>query len=134
MAAITKSVLPAALCLLFLNAASIGSARAGEASDIEEIHGFQVDFHLASKRQKEKVLPFLNRQLEIVESVNLPDQVLSFFRTVPMVVDPDLTKMNGEYKPMDGRWVVHVKPTEIPKDRAILLHELLHAYQRQVLK
>jgi hypothetical protein len=34
---------------------------------------------------------------------------------------------------MDGRWVVHVKLTDIPADRGVMLHELLHAYQHQVL-
>jgi hypothetical protein len=42
--------------------------------------------------------------------------------------------MNGEYMQQDGRWVVRVKPTSLPDDRAIVLHELLHAYQHQVLK
>jgi hypothetical protein len=106
---------------------------AGDAPDVEAIHGFQVDFHLASAKQKKKVLPSLNRQFEIIESANLPAKVLDFFHTVPFVADPDLKEMNGEYKPMDGRWVVHVKLTDIPADRGVMLHELLHAYQRQVL-
>ena len=108
-------------------------AEAGDAPDVDEIHGFQVDFHLASAKQKKKVLPSLNRQFEIIESAGLPSKVLDFFHTVPFVADPDLKEMNGEYKPMDGRWVVHVKLAEIPEDRAIMLHELLHAYQHQVL-
>jgi hypothetical protein len=114
-------------------AAAGAAARADMAASVEEIHGFQVDFHLVSSKQRDKVLPSLNRQFEIIEAVNLPAKVLEFFHTIPFVADPDLTQMNGEYKPMDGRWVVHVKLTDIPADRAIMLHELLHAYQHQVL-
>jgi len=118
--------------LLALCAAPFASAE--DAPGIEPMHGFQVDFHLVSEKQRKRVLPSLNRQFEIIESAGLPPNVLDFFHTIPFVVDPDLKEMNGEYKPMDGRWVVHVKLTDIPADRAIMLHELLHAYQHQVLK
>jgi len=49
------------------------------------------------------------------------------------VIDPALTKMYGEYLTLDGRKVVRVRPAELPSDRPIVLHELLHAYHFQKL-
>ncbi|HEU4620202.1 MAG TPA: hypothetical protein VFV10_19355 [Gammaproteobacteria bacterium] len=129
-----KSLRSMAFGMLLVCIASLATARAGEKSDVEDIRGFRVDFHLVGPKQKERVLPSLYHQIEIVDSVHLPEAVSSFFHTIPLVVDPALTKMNGEYARMGDRWVVHVKPADIPGDRAILLHELLHAYQHQVLK
>jgi hypothetical protein len=59
---------------------------------------------------------------------------MSFFRSVPIVIDPGLTGMNGDYRQIDGKWVVRARPGHWPPGRAILLHELLHAYQREVLR
>lgn len=109
-------------------------ANAEGSANLVEIRGFRVDVSPASENQKRKLLPSLERQIAIVESVNLPEEVLGFFRTVPIVVNPALTKMNGEYAQVDGGWAVGVKPVSLPDDRAILLHELLHAYQHQILK
>jgi len=111
------------------------SLRAETTSDaIVEMRGFQVDFHLASERDRKLVLRSLDEQLEIVEATKVPPSVMEFFRTVPIVVDPALTAMNGEYRQQDGRWIVRMKPTKLPGDRPIALHELLHAYHHQVLK
>jgi hypothetical protein len=111
-----------------------GTSALADGPAAEQIRGFQVEFDRATNRQRESVLPSLIRQIEIVESVGLPEPVMAFFRTVPIVIDPDLTGMNGAYKPLAGRDVVRIKPTSLPESRAILLHELLHAYQHQVLK
>lgn len=130
-ATVTRLLFSVALCL---GAGSFVSSHANEATAIVDMRGFKVDFALATESQKTKVQRSLDKQLEIVEAADLPETVMSFFRTVPIVVDPALTKMNGEYMQLDGRWVVRVKPTSLPKNRAIVLHELLHAYQHQVLK
>lgn len=109
-------------------------AYAENSANFVEISGFRIDLTLANENQRSKLLPSLKRQIGIVESVNFPEETLTFFRTVPIVVNPALTKMNGEYAQLAGRWVVGVRPVSLPNDRAILLHELLHAYQHQVLK
>jgi hypothetical protein len=120
------------LLLFVLGTATWGAARADAPSDVEQIRGFTVDFHLASRKQRETVRPSLIHQLEIVESV--PEPALAFFRTVPIVIDPSITGVNGMYRQIEGRWVVAVRPASLPAERAIVLHELLHAYHVNVLK
>jgi hypothetical protein len=105
----------------------------GDTSSLE-IRGFRVDLQLASERDRKELLPSLERQLDIVEAANLPADVLAFFRTVPIVADPTLKPMNGEYTQQNGMWFVRMRAAKLPRDRAILLHELLHAYHHQVLK
>lgn len=125
---------PNRLALLVLAAFVWIAASADESPAVFELHGFRVERGTATDEQVKRVVPSLTKQLEIVESVHLPESVIAFFRTVPIVVNPELEKMNGEYQQEAGRWVVRVKPTSIPSDRAIVLHEMLHAYQHQVLK
>lgn len=98
-----------------------------------DVAGYQVDMRLTPKSQQTETVSNLRHQIEIVESAKLPAKVQSFFRTVPIVIDPALAGMNGQYFEMDGAWVVRARPGRWPPDRAILLHELLHAYQREVL-
>jgi hypothetical protein len=112
---------------------AFASVHATGPSKVRALHGFQVDFGAITDRESQSMLASLEHQLEIIEAANLPERVLIFFRTVPIVVDPSLIEMNGEYRQRDGKWAVGLKPISLPRDRAILLHELLHAYQHQVL-
>jgi len=96
-------------------------------------HGFTIDAHLFSPEQRMALRPALQRQLEIVESVGLPDKVIAFFRTIPIFIDPTLRDEAGRYSRMDGEWRVRVRPSEMSPIRPIILHELLHAYHHQVL-
>jgi hypothetical protein len=98
-----------------------------------EVAGYQVDMRLAPKSQITQTVNNLQHQIEIVDSARLPSQVQSFFRTVKIVIDPSLTGMNGQHTQMEGNWVIRARPGQWPRDRAILLHELLHAYHRDVL-
>jgi hypothetical protein len=76
----------------------------------------------------------LRYQIGIVDAANLPAAALTFFRGVKIVVDPSLAGMNGQYVQVAGEWVVRARPGQWPPERAILLHELLHAYHLQVLR
>ena len=98
-----------------------------------EVSGFRVDMRRTSEPLVAETLENLQYQIGIVEAANLPKRILSFFRTVRLVVDPSLTGMNGQYIQVDGQWVVRARPGQWPPGRAILLHELLHAYHHQVL-
>lgn len=41
--------------------------------------------------------------------------------------------MNAQYIQTESGWAVRARPGRWPPDRAILLHELLHAFHQQVL-
>jgi hypothetical protein len=98
-----------------------------------DVSGYQVDTKLIPKSQVAATMSNLRHQIGIVTSVKLPDQVQSFFRTLKIVIDPSLVGMNGQNTQIEGNWVIRARPGQWPSDRAILLHELLHAYQREVL-
>jgi len=110
------------------------TARANGIDDFVEMRGFKIDFARATQRERKTVFESLDHQLKIVEDANVPASVMEFFRGVPIMVDPALQHMNGAYLQHEGRWIVRMKPTRIPSDRPITLHELLHAYHHQVLE
>ncbi|HTE43307.1 MAG TPA: hypothetical protein VK629_20970 [Steroidobacteraceae bacterium] len=105
-----------------------------EPTYIVDMRGFKVDFSQASNRERRLVFNSLDQQLKIVERANVPPAVMDFFRSIPILVDPVLQTTNGAYLLYEGRWIVRMKPTELPSNRPIVLHELLHAYHHQVLK
>jgi hypothetical protein len=98
-----------------------------------EVAEYQIDMTLTPRSQANETLSNLKHQIGIVDSLQLPSQIQSFFRSVKIVIDPSLTGMNGQNTQIDGKWVIRARPGQWPSDRAILLHELLHAYQREAL-
>lgn len=123
------------LAFLFANTA-LGQTSAAVAdatptlSESTEYHGFRVDDHLLSAQQKAVFLPSFIKQLTIVESVGLPVEALDFFREIPIVVDPTLREMPGQYT---GTGIVRVQPVPMAGNKPILLHELLHAYHQKIV-
>jgi hypothetical protein len=121
------------LCIALLNSAA-ASGQSATAANVVELAGFQIDTSRGSTKEVKETLATLRRQIDIVESAALPSDLLTFFRSVPISIDPSLTGMNGEYSQVDGAWRIRARAGRWPDDRAILLHELLHAYHHQVLK
>jgi hypothetical protein len=120
------------VCLAALLATSVFAQTAGRTSPIE-VSGFQVDTSRASKAGVKQTLATLRHQIAIVQSAGLSPQILSFFHSIPISIDPSLTGMNGQYAQVSGKWLIRARVGRWPPDRAILLHELLHAYHHQVL-
>lgn len=111
----------------------ISTAALPAAAQWTEISGFRIDLQRVPESLTTATTANLLRQIGIVEAAALPDRVLSFFRSVPIVVDPTLDGMNGQQMQMEGTWAIRARPGSWPADRAILLHELLHTYHREVL-
>jgi hypothetical protein len=121
-----------ALSVILLWSHSI-AVRPADSARWVEVAGYQVDMTLTPKSQTTDTVNNLQHQISIIDTARLPEKVQSFFRTRKIVIDPSLVGMNGQYAQIDGAWVVRARPGHWPPDRAILLHELLHAYQREVL-
>lgn len=121
------------LCIVLLSGFRLAGAAAGDSTRWIDVAGYQVDMKLMPGAQVAETVSNLRHQIGIVESAGLPEKVQSFFRTVRIVMDPSLTGMNGQYARIEGVWAVRARPGRWPPDRAILLHELLHAYHREVL-
>jgi hypothetical protein len=110
-------------------------AQASE-SYVSEIRGVRVDLHLATEQQRRTVMPSLAKQIGVAMSLDAPPSLLEFFRTVLIVVDPNMLTMatNGQYMQGENSPYVRIKPIALPEERAIVLHELMHAYHHQILK
>jgi hypothetical protein len=107
--------------------------QSASAANVVDISGYRIDTSRASEAEVIETIATLRHQIEIVESAGLKPKVLSFFHTIPIVIDPSLTGMNGQYSQLDGKWLIRARAGQWPPDRAILFHELLHAYHHQVL-
>ena len=125
-----KWAMTAILTLLLVVAVSY--AKPQPSKRVLELHGFRIDATYATNQQLETILPALEKQLEIVDSVVLPEGVSKFFRTVPIVLNP---ASNAEYTEVNGKWVVSIRTdSPLPENKPMVLHELLHAFHHQVLK
>ncbi len=123
------------LLCLSINVAFVETSAAADSAEqtVSEYHGFHIDSHLLNEQQIDTVLPSLVKQLIIVESVGLPNAMVEFFKGIPIVIDPSLKEMPGQYTKFRGSWLVRVQPIVMPENKPIVLHELLHAYHHQVL-
>ena len=97
-----------------------------------EHHGFSIDTsQIAGTENLDTVMAALKRQIEIVETVGLTDEVLKFFRSVPIVMLANSPGTPGLYSRKNKR--VSLKSRDLAPNKPILLHEMLHAYHDQML-
>jgi hypothetical protein len=118
------------LASLALWALPVCAAHAAD-EQVRQMHGFRVEYAKVGTKALERMLPSLEKQFEIVEKANVPPAVLEYFKTVPVVIVPDLKTGYGHAGMEGGRQIVELKADRLPSDRPILLHELLHAYHGQ---
>lgn len=110
---------------------SVGSLAAADDGhpDAMEIHGFKVEYDKVGIDALQRMQPLLEQQMEIVEQSGVPPTVLAFFKSVPVVIVKELDTGFGHARVDEGgRQIVELKAASLPRDRPILLHELLHAY------
>lgn len=105
------------------------AALAAQPSRVLELQGFRIDRSAIADAEWRAVERRLARQVSIVTSAGVPAQVLAFFRTVPIELNPGHNDTGGAY--LQGKIMLPSLP--IPENRPVLLHELLHAYHHQVL-
>ena len=97
-----------------------------------DFRGFQMDMTHLTPQQKQKLTPSYLEQIRIIEAANLPTEMLEFFKTVPIIVDPTFvrTTTSAIYRRTkdDPKGEVVVDLTPIDPAKPVLLHEMLHAY------
>lgn len=122
--------------LVLLLAASMSYGNQQPQERLIESNGFQIDASRATDQQLKNLMPSLRKQLDIIDSVRLPQGVVEFFRTVPIVLNPETSPdSNAAYEQKGGKGVINISPVAVlPGNRPIVLHELLHAFHFQVLK
>ncbi|MBE7496395.1 MAG: hypothetical protein HS117_15745 [Verrucomicrobiaceae bacterium] len=93
-------------------------------------HGFTVNTDaIEGTANRDSVIAAVKRQIDIVETVGLADEIVAFFRTVPVRMLADTDGTPGVYSARMNR--VALKGVELAATKPILLHELLHAYHDQ---
>jgi hypothetical protein len=99
---------------------------------IFDYHGWHVDLTNAKGAEPDrKMVGAVKRQLDIVEHVNLKPQVLQFMRTIKIWANPANAKFGpGHYGHSTG---IDLRVKRLDPHKPIILHELLHAYNDQVL-
>lgn len=113
--------LPAMFAALVLSAGAMAA----------EYHGFQIDD--SAQQLAPEARASLQAQLDIVDAVGLPPQVVAALKQTPIVVDPGLRGNPGIFAVRGGTGAVYVRPVVFAPNKPILLHELLHAYHFKVL-
>jgi hypothetical protein len=85
-----------------------------------------------SAAQRQALTPYYVEQIELIESVVLPKEMLAFMKTIPIVADPDYPTgaTGGQYRRKSPKGVGQVVTglSPIPAKKPVLLHEMLHAY------
>jgi hypothetical protein len=123
-----------ALCMLCCTAHATAqtSAQVNTSDTPLAFYGFMVDLSRLNQQQQIFIAPVLLAQLEVILKADLPPIMLTFMKTVPVVVDPGL--------PVSGtaalfstahaypRGVVKTSLVPMPAEKPVLLHEMLHAY------
>jgi hypothetical protein len=119
-----------AVRLFFLCAALVTTVPAGAQTD--PFRGFIIDMSRLTPEQKQSLTPSYQQQIKIIEDANLPKEMLEFFKTVPTIIDPALSKggKSAVYRrsKKDPKGHVVVDTTPIDPAKPVLLHEMLHAY------
>lgn len=118
------------LVVFVVNVAGIQVASADPL--VFDYHGWHVDLTGAKGAEPDrKMVDAVKRQLDIVEHVGLKPQVLRFMRTIKIWANPANAKFGpGHYGRSTG---VDLRVKRLDPGKPIVLHELLHAYNDQVL-
>jgi hypothetical protein len=95
--------------------------------------GFHINYSQVQNSPKlDLIKAAMDRQVDMVTEVGLPENILNFLRRVPVVV------LAGQQN-FGGRYVQKLKHVEIPESfllhgvKPSLLHEFLHSYHDQVI-
>jgi hypothetical protein len=122
---VKQAHLPLILAAIFF--AVSGSLRA------EAYHGFQVDYSQVQTNEKlPRIKAALERQVNMVTNVGLPEGILDFFKGVPVVVVAGRQSFGGRYLPKLKR--IEMAENFLLRGRKpALLHEFLHSYHNQKL-
>ena len=108
------------------------SAFATAKAQSADFQGFQIDMSRLTPQQKVALPPSYREQIRIIEAANLPKEMLEFFKTVPIIIDPAFSASGTHAlyrRNRDNRkGQVESDLTPIESARPVLLHEMLHAY------
>lgn len=96
--------------------------------------GFRVNYAQVENDPKiELIKAAMNRQIDMVLEVGLPDKILSFFRRVPITVLSGKQNFGGRYIPNVPKHIEIPAQFLVSGRKPSLLHEFLHSYHDQLI-
>ena len=109
---------------LLVSAGALGAAKPEANARQFKHRGFTVDISgLADDPRKADLTKALAAQIDAVAKVGLKPDVIAFFQSLDLKVEPHLRGFLGTYK--DG--VINLAPWQLDTHEPTLLHEFLHA-------
>jgi hypothetical protein len=117
---------------MFRHIAAVAACFFMTAAGAAEYHGFNIDEQTLGARLSPEAAASVQEQIDIVEAAHLPPKVLDALKATTILVDPELRGNPGVFSTQGGP-AVRIRPIVFPKNKPILLHELLHAYHYGVL-
>ncbi len=106
--------------------ATTGVARAQDGA-VFAYRGFTVDMTALEPTRRYEIGAWVRQQIDLVESLDVRPEIKTWFRGVRITINPALN-MPGRF----GRNGLELDDSVSPPDNPVLLHELLHGYQREL--
>lgn len=103
-----------------------GRARADDGAVFTH-RGFTVDMTALEPGRRDEISAYVRQQIDLVESLDIRPEIKAWFLGVRITLNPALS-MPGRFGPAGLELDDSVSPPENP----VLLHELLHGYQREL--
>ncbi|MGQ2992183.1 MAG: hypothetical protein ACT6RD_06750 [Brevundimonas sp.] len=103
-----------------------GMARA-ETAAVFTHRGFIVDMTALEAARRDEIGAYVRQQIDLVESLDIRPEIKTWFRDVRITLNPALN-MPGRFGPSG----LELDDSVSPPDNPVLLHELLHGYQRHL--
>jgi hypothetical protein len=120
-----------ALTVEFSSSQSHGQAKG---HDLGDYKGFHVDYAQVKDHPSfDLIKAGMNRQIDMVVEVGLPDHVLALFRRIPVSVVAGKHNFDGQYR--RTRNSIEVSEAFFLRGgrKPVLIHEFLHGYHARVL-
>lgn len=89
--------------------------------------GFTVDMTALEPARRDEIGAYVRQQIDLVESLDIRPEIKTWFRGVRIAINPALN-MAGRFGPAG----LELDDSVSPPDNPVLLHELLHGYQRRL--
>lgn len=114
---------------LLIAATLLTAARSARAQDgaVFAYRGFTVDMTALEPARREAIGAYVRQQIDLVESLEIRPGIKTWFRGVRITINPALN-MAGRFGPAG----LELDDRVSPPDNPVLLHELLHGYQRHL--
>jgi len=106
---------------------SLATPLVAHAAGTRDYRGWTIDDSVVPGGASEDLIASTKAQIDLVESVKIKPEIIAWWRTMPLVLDPAL--VGHPAQALEGRVRLSLKPQ--PRINPVVLHEMLHEYHRE---